>query len=158
LFAAACALLGSAATVAGQGLTGTAYAQQGQGWGQGASARQGSDVHQLLAELGLNDEQKAAYRAMLTGIRDDCGPTGTALRGSTFELLAAVVAEEPPQAATLHAQLDERIEAQRERAHCVLDHTLGFSQTLSAAQRATISGHIEQTQQRRQQWMQAWGQ
>lgn len=99
-------------------------------------------VEDTLDDLDATPAQRTAILA----VKDRLVSKGMALHGDRQATHAAVLAEwtaEKPDAARLHALVDERADAFRALAHEAVDDAIQVHDTLTPAQRAKLAKKIE---------------
>lgn len=100
-----------------------------------------------LDDLDATPEQRARIHA----VKDRLLARGQALREGRSETHAEVLAQwrsETPDAAKLHAMVDERFEAMRLLAHEAVDGGVEVHGTLTPEQRAEVTKKIERRMER----------
>jgi Spy/CpxP family protein refolding chaperone len=104
-------------------------------------------VDDALDDLEATPEQRARVHA----VKDRLLARGQALREARAGAHAEVLAQwrsETPDAARLHAMVDERLEAMRALAHEAVDAGVEVHGTLTPEQRAEVTRKIERRMER----------
>ncbi len=87
-----------------------------------------------------------AQRTAILGVKDRLVAKGLALHGDRKAIHESVLAEwnaEKPDAAKLHALVDQRVDAMRTLAHAAVDDAVQVHDTLTPAQREKLARKIE---------------
>jgi Spy/CpxP family protein refolding chaperone len=135
---------------------GAGRSARGRGMGMSGGQGRGRSWANIADELDLSDAQRQAWQAMISDIRADCATNRLQQGDTTLELLGRVASTDEVDAEALHAQVETRLDAQREAAHCVLNEVLEFQATLTPEQRGAIAERVTEAQERRKAWLDAW--